>query len=262
MLYLACRIIRCITGCGATTTDEYRQIEKDAALARRFQAIHVPKPSVPDTISILCGIKDRYKIHHGGIRISDAVLVAAAAYSNRYITDPDKAIDLVDEAASALRLKQESKPDALQQLDREIMTIQIELQFLRKETSIASRERREHLEETLKSKQNDLLKLSEVWHNQKDQIEAIKATKSLLDKARIELYQVQRKGDFKKASRITYSTIPELLAKLPKEESESSNNTNTHELMGHNYVTVDDIAAVVSKTTGIPLNKVQSGDRS
>lgn len=258
-----CRIIRCIIGCGATTLNEYRQIEKDAALARRFQAIHVPEPSVQDTISILRGIKDRYEIHHGGIRISDAALVAAAAYSNRYITDrflPDKAIDLVDEAASALRLQQESKPDAIQQLDREIMTVQIELQSLRKETDIASRERREHLEETLKSKQNDLLKLSEVWNNKKDQIEAIKATKSLLDKARIELYQAQREGDFEKASRITYSAIPELLAKLPKEGSGSSNNTNTDELMGHDSVTVDDIAAVVSKTTGIPLNKLQSGE--
>lgn len=232
-------------------------------MARRFQAIHVPEPSVSDTISILRGIKDRYEIHHGGIRISDAALVAAAAYSNRYITDrylPDKAIDLVDEAASALRLKQESKPDAIQQLDREIMTVQIELQSLRKETDIASRERREQLEETLKSKQNDLLKLSELWNNKKDQIEAIKATKSLLDKARIELYQAQREGDFEKASRITYSTIPELLAKLPKDESESSNDAITQELMGHDSVTVDDIAAVVSKTTGIPLNKLQSGE--
>lgn len=261
--YPTCRIIRCIIGCGATTLNEYRQIEKDAALARRFQAIHVPEPSVQDTISILRGIKDRYEVHHGGIRISDAALVAAATYSNRYITDrflPDKAIDLVDEAASALRLQQESKPDTIQELDREIMTIQIELESLRKETDIASCERREQLEEFLKSKQNELAKLSEVWDKKKDEIKAIKAAKALLDKARIELHQAQREGDFEKASRITYSTIPDLLAKLPKEDSGSSSNIKTNELRGHDSVTVDDIAAVVSKTTGIPLNKLQSGE--
>ena len=130
---------------------------------------------------------------------------------------------------------------------------------MRQKTDIASSERKEHLEETVKSKQNDLLKLSEVWNNKKDQIKAIEAAKSLLDKARNELYQAQREGDFEKASRITYSNIPELLTKLPNEKSGRSNNTNTHELMGHDSVTVDHIAAVVSKTTGIQLNKLQSG---
>lgn len=198
-----------------------------------------------------------------GLKISEEALVAAAAYSNCYITDgflPDEEIDLVDEAALALRLQQESKPDAIQQLDREIMTVQIELQSLRKETDIASSERREYLEETLKSKQNDPLKFSEIWNNKNYQIGAIKATKSLLDKAPIELYQARREGDVEKASRITYSEIPELVAELSNEDSRSSSNTNTNEFMGHDSVTIDDIAAVFSKTTEIPLNKLQSGE--
>ncbi|KAI5281188.1 chaperone ATPase hsp78, partial [Ascosphaera aggregata] len=148
--------------CGATTLNEYRHIEKDVALARRFQPIIVNEPSVADTISILRGIKDKYEVHHG-VRITDGALVAAATYSNRYITDrflPDKAIDLVDEAASSLRLQQESKPDAIQELDRQIMTIQIELMSLRKETDVASKERLEKLEKTLADKQKEVKDLS------------------------------------------------------------------------------------------------------
>ncbi|RJE17090.1 Heat shock protein, partial [Aspergillus sclerotialis] len=143
--------------CGATTLNEYRLIEKDVALARRFQPIQVGEPSVAATISILRGIKNKYEVHHG-VRITDSSLVAAATYSNRYITDrflPDKAIDLVDEAASALRLQQESKPDVITELDRDITTIQIELESLRKETDVTSRERREKLQETLKTKQDE-----------------------------------------------------------------------------------------------------------
>ncbi len=243
--------------------NEYRQIEKDAALARRFQAIQVPEPSVQDTISILRGIKERYEVHHGGIRISDAAIVAAATLSSRYITDrflPDKAIDLVDEAASALRLQHESKPDAIQELDRELMTIQIELESLRKETDGASKERRVKIEETLKSKQSELAKLTEIWDRKKMEIEAIKAAKSKLDKARVELEQAQREGDFEKASRITYSKIPELLEKLPKDDSQIAGSKKNSDLMVHDFVTVDDIAAVVSKMTGIPLKKLQSGE--
>lgn len=242
---------------------EYRQIEKDAALARRFQNVLVAEPSVQDTISMLRGIKDRYEVHHGGIRISDAALVAAASYSNRYITDrflPDKAIDLVDEAASALRIQQESKPDAIQELDRQIMTIQIESEPLKKETDVTSMERKEKLEDTLKSKQSEIAKLTEVWNKKKLEIDAIKRAKSKLEEAKIELEQAQRENDFEKASRITYSTIPELLEKLPKEDSEAPGSVQNSEMTIHDSVTADDIATVVSKTTGIPLKKLQSGE--
>lgn len=242
---------------------EYRQIEKDAALARRFQNVLVAEPSVQDTISILRGIKDRYEVHHGGIRISDAALVAAASYSNRYITDrflPDKAIDLVDEAASALRIQQESKPDAIQELDRQIMTIQIELESLKKETDVASKERKEKLEDTLKSKQSEIANLTKIWNRKKLEIDAIKTAKSKLEGAKIELDQAQRESNFEKASRITYSTIPELLGKLPKEDSQASGSAQNGEMTIHDSVTADDIVAVVSKTTGIPLKKLQSGE--
>lgn len=242
---------------------EYRQIEKDAALARRFQNVFVAEPSVQDTISILRGIKDRYEVHHGGIRISDAALVAAASYSNRYITDrflPDKAIDLVDEAASAMRIQQESKPDSIQELDRQIMTIRIELESLKKETDITSVDRKDKLEDTLKSKQSEIAKLTEIWDTKKLEIEAIKTAKSKLEEAKIELDQAQRVNDFEKASRITYSTIPELLEKLPKENSEAPGSTPRSEMTINDCVTADDIAAVVSKTTGIPLKKLQSGE--
>ena len=182
--------------CGATTLNEYRQIEKDVALARRFQPIQVGEPTVPDTISILRGIKDKYEVHHG-VRIMDGALVAAATYSNRYVTDrflPDKAIDLVDEAASALRLQQESKPDSIQQLERQIMTIQIEMESLRKETDTISRERRDKLKDILKQKSEEVQKLSEQWEKERKVIEEIKSTKERLEQARLELEQHQRDG--------------------------------------------------------------------
>jgi ATP-dependent Clp protease ATP-binding subunit ClpB len=246
--------------CGATTLNEYRQIEKDVALARRFQPILVDEPTVPDTISILRGIKDRYEVHHG-VRITDGALVAAATYSNRYITDrflPDKAIDLVDEAASALRLQQESKPDAIQELDRQIMTIQIELESLRKETDVASKERRHKLEELLKSKQEEAGKLTEVWEKERAELEALKEVKEQLERARIDLEQAQRANDFAKASELRYSTIPSLEKKLPN-ESEPATSTDQQTLL-HDSVTADDIAGVVSRTTGIPVNKLMAGE--
>ncbi|KAI1920454.1 chaperone ATPase hsp78 [Ophidiomyces ophidiicola] len=246
--------------CGATTLNEYRQIEKDVALARRFQPILVDEPSVPDTISILRGIKDRYEVHHG-VRITDGALVAAATYSNRYITDrflPDKAIDLVDEAASALRLQQESKPDAILKLDREIMTIQIELESLRKETDIASKERRENLETLLKGKQEEVGKLNEVWEKERAQIDEIKKTKEELERARLDLEQAQREGNFARAGELRYSIIPGLELKLPQEGATIS-ATDGQSLI-HDSVTADDIAGVVSRTTGIPVNKLMAGE--
>lgn len=246
--------------CGATTLNEYRQIEKDAALARRFQSILVDEPTVADTISILRGIKDRYEVHHG-VRITDGALVAAATYSNRYITDrflPDKAIDLVDEAASALRLQQESKPDAVQELDRQIMTVQIELESLRKETDIASKERREKLEELLKSKQEEVGKLTETWEKERAELESLKGTKEQLERARRDLEQAQRENDFGKAGELRYSTIPDLEKKLP-DESEAATASEGQALL-HDSVTADDIAAVVSRTTGIPVTKLMAGE--
>ncbi|KAK5223346.1 chaperone ATPase hsp78 [Exophiala xenobiotica] len=248
--------------CGATTLNEYRQIEKDVALARRFQPIVVGEPSVQDTISILRGIKDRYEVHHG-VRITDGALVAAATYSNRYITDrflPDKAIDLVDEAASALRLQQESKPDSIQKLDREIMTIQIELESLRKETDVASKERRQKLEETLVEKRKEVYRLTEIWDREKAEIENIKKTKEDLEKARHDLEQARREGNFGRAGELQYATIPKLEAQLPREGEQVQTTTKDGETLIHDSVTADDIANVVSRTTGIPVTKLMAGE--
>ncbi|KAK4993874.1 chaperone ATPase hsp78 [Elasticomyces elasticus] len=247
--------------CGATTLNEYRQIEKDVALARRFQPILVGEPSVQDTVSILRGIKDRYEVHHG-VRITDGALVAAATYSNRYITDrflPDKAIDLVDEAASALRLQQESKPDAIQKLDRQIMTIQIELESLRKETDIASKERREQLERTLTLKQDEVGALTEKWEKERAEIDEIKKTKQQLEIARVELEQAQREGNYSKAGELRYATIPRLQAKLPEEGTKDPTGAGADSLL-HDSVTADDIANVVARSTGIPVTKLMSGE--
>lgn len=246
--------------CGATTLNEYRLIEKDVALARRFQPIQVGEPSVAATISILRGIKNKYEVHHG-VRITDSALVAAATYSNRYITDrflPDKAIDLVDEAASALRLQQESKPDVITELDRDITTIQIELESLRKETDVSSRERREKLQEMLKSKQDEASRLTEVWEKEKAEINSIKQTKEELERARFELDRSQREGDFAKAGELRYSTIPVLESKLPKEGEELESGAQSHLI--HDSVTADDIGNVVSRTTGIPVTKLMAGE--
>ncbi|RPB13301.1 P-loop containing nucleoside triphosphate hydrolase protein [Morchella conica CCBAS932] len=243
--------------CGATTLNEYRQIEKDAALARRFQPIIVEEPTVQDTITILRGIKDRYEVHHG-VRITDSALVAAATLSNRYITDrflPDKAIDLVDEAASALRLQQESRPDEIQELDRAILTIQIELESLRKEEDVASKERKERLEQTLKEKQAKVNELIKVWEKEKAELAEIKNTKAELEKARLELEKYRREGNFGKASELQYSTIPRLEAKLPKDGDSSSKPS-----LLHDSVDAEDISRVVSKITGIPTTKLMSGD--
>jgi ATP-dependent Clp protease ATP-binding subunit ClpB len=242
--------------CGATTINEYRMIEKDVALARRFQPILVGEPTVPDTISILRGIKEKYEVHHG-VRITDGALVAAATYSNRYITDrflPDKAIDLVDEAASALRLQQESKPDAIQQLDRQIMTIQIELESLRKEKDIASTERREKLETTLKAKQDEAKILTDKWEKERAEIEEIKNIKEQIERAGLDLEQAQREGNFAKASELRFGTIPKLQQKLPQDGERQGDS------LLHDSVNADDIAGVISRTTGIPVTKLMAGD--
>ena len=243
--------------CGATTLNEYRLIEKDAALARRFQPILVGEPTVQETVSILRGLKEKYEVHHG-VRILDSALVAAANLSNRYLSErflPDKAIDLVDEAASAQRLQQESKPDAIQELDRQIMTIQIELESLRKETDVASVERKEKLEQSLQSKENEAARLTEIWNKEKSEIEAIKNARTELEAARIALEQAQRDGDYGRASELRYATIPRLQNQLPQEGTEASATGILHD-----SVTAADIEAVVSRQTGIPVTKLMSGE--
>lgn len=243
--------------CGATTLNEYRAIEKDAALARRFQSVLVSEPTVNDTISILRGIKDKYEVHHG-VRIQDSALVTAATYSNRYITDrqlPDKAIDLVDEAASALRLQQESKPEPIQVLDRDILTIQIEIESLKKESDTFSKERREKLETTLKTKREEVDELMKVWEKEKAEIAAIKQTQEDLETAKRDLELAQQTGNFARASELRYSTIPTLQAKIPKE-----GDTTAGQGLLHDSVTSDDIAKVVSRATGIPTEKLMAGD--
>lgn len=243
--------------CGATTLAEYRQIEKDVALARRFQPIIVSEPTVEDTISILRGIKDKYEVHHG-VRITDGALVAAAALSNRYITDrflPDKAIDLMDEAASHLKLQHESKPEDIMRLDHKIMTIQIELESLRKEKDIASKERREKLEKELKRLYDEISELNATWDKEKSEIESVKKIQEDLDKAKFELDQAQRVGNFGRASELRFGVIPDLELKLPKEGEQQ---TAEHTLI-HDSVTSDDIGNVVSRITGIPVSKLTSG---
>ncbi|KAI8718808.1 hypothetical protein NCS52_00660800 [Fusarium sp. LHS14.1] len=245
--------------CGATTLNEYRQIEKDVALARRFQPIIVSEPSVEDTISILRGIKDKYEVHHG-VRITDGALVAAATLSNRYITDrflPDKAIDLMDEAASHLKLQHESKPEDIMRLDHKIMTIQIELESLRKESDVASKERREKLEKDLAKYNEEISVLNSRWEKERAEIESVKKVQEDLDKARFELEQAQRENNFGRASELRFGVIPSLEQKLPQEgETKESKAEDT---LIHDSVTSDDIANVVSRITGIPVSKLTSG---
>lgn len=247
--------------CGATTTEEYRKyVEKDAALARRLSPVYVLEPTVEDTVSILRGLKERYEVHHG-VRISDGALVSAALFSNRYITDrhlPDKAIDLVDEACSTLRLQHESKPDAIAQLDRQIMTIQIELESLRKEEDAISVERRLKLEDDLKVKESELEEFTAQWEEEKSLIDKIKNAKSALEQARFDLEESQRNGDYGKASELQYSTIPKLEKNL-KELTEVEKATNNSLL--HDFVTSDDIASVISKMTGIPVTNLVKGEK-
>ncbi|KAJ1978907.1 chaperone ATPase hsp78 [Dimargaris xerosporica] len=262
---LARGVLRC---CGATTIDEYRKyIEKDPALARRFQPVMVQEPTVPDTISILRGLKERYEVHHG-VRIADSALVTAATYSHRYITDrflPDKAIDLIDEACSKLRLQQESKPERIENLERTILTIQIELESLKKDSDVMSQERREKLEADLATKREECDQLTNVWQKERDQLDNIKATKQKLEQARTDLELATRHGNFTKASELRYGTIPELEAQLPK-ESATGTGAPLNDVLGdqpllHERVTSDDISQVVSRMTGIPVQSLMRGER-
>jgi ATP-dependent Clp protease ATP-binding subunit ClpB len=243
---------------GATTLDEYRKhIEKDAALARRFQPVMVNEPTVEDTISILRGIKEKYEVHHG-VRITDGAIVAAATLSNRYITDrflPDKAIDLMDEAAARLRMAAESKPEAIDELDRRIMQLKIEREALKKETDLASRDRLGKLEDELEGLERKSAELTAQWRAEKDKLAGAQKLKEQLDHARVELEQVQRKNDWARAGELTYGVIPELERKLKAAEG-----AETHRMIDE-AVTAEHIAGVVSRWTGVPVDKMLEGER-
>ncbi|WP_222547317.1 ATP-dependent chaperone ClpB [Asaia lannensis] len=258
---LARGVLHCI---GATTLDEYRKyIEKDAALARRFQPVFVGEPSVVDTISILRGIKEKYELHHG-VRITDGALVAAATLSNRYITDrflPDKAIDLVDEAASRLRMQIDSKPEALDELDRRIIQLRIEREAIRKEDDSASRERLEKLEAELASLQEQSDTMSAAWHAEKDRVNAVQKLKEQLDQARSEIEIAQRKGDLGKASELMYATIPGLEQQIETAQQVEQQDAAQAGLFSE-AVTDQGIASVVSRWTGVPVDRMLEGERA
>jgi ATP-dependent Clp protease ATP-binding subunit ClpB len=245
---------------GATTLDEYRKhVEKDAALARRFQPVFVDEPTVEDTISILRGLKEKYEQHHK-VRISDSALVSAATLSNRYITDrflPDKAIDLVDEASSRLRMQVDSKPEALDEIDRRIMQLKIEREALKVEKDEASKDRLTKLEKELAGLEEESAALTATWAAEKEKLGLAAELKKQLDEARNELAIAQRKGEFQKAGELAYGRIPDLEKKLVEAEAEEDGKGS----MVEETVTPDHVAHIVSRWTGIPVDKMLEGQR-
>jgi len=243
---------------GATTLNEYRKhIEKDAALARRFQPVFVNEPTVEDTISILRGLKEKYELHHG-VRITDSAIVSAATLSNRYITDrflPDKAIDLVDEAASRLRMEVDSKPEAIDELDRRIIQLKIEREALKKETDQASKDRLETLEKDLAELESRSTELTAAWQAEKDQLQGAQGIKEALDQARGELERASREGNLSRAGELSYGVIPDLEKKLAEADAGAEHRILNEE------VTAQDIAGVVSRWTGVPVDKMLEGER-
>ena len=246
---------------GATTLDEYRKhVEKDAALARRFQPVFISEPTVEDTISILRGLKEKYELHHG-IRIADNALVAAATLSNRYITDrflPDKAIDLMDEAASRLRMQVESKPEELDELDRRIIQLKIEREALKKESDEASKERLEKLEQELANLEENSESLTAKWQQEKNKLSDANKIKEQLEEARLSLERAQREGDLGRAGELSYGIIPELEKTLSESEKQSH---STEDLMVEEVVKESDIAHIVSRWTGVPVDKMLAGEK-
>ena len=244
---------------GATTLDEYRKnVEKDAALARRFQPVFVGEPTVEDTVSILRGLKEKYEAHHG-VRISDAAIVAAATLSNRYITDrflPDKAIDLIDEAASRVRMAVDSKPEELDEIDRRVVQLKIEREALGKETDNASRQRLEKLEEELTDLEARSDEMTARWKAEKEKIGHAAQAREALERLRAELAAAQRRGDLQRASEIAYGEIPPLEKRLAEEAEAPDEDALTPEV-----VDAEQIAAVVSRWTGVPVEKMLEGER-
>lgn len=243
---------------GATTLDEYRKyVEKDAALARRFQPLVIEEPTVEDTVSILRGIKEKYELHHG-VRISDSALVAAATLSHRYITDrflPDKAIDLVDEAASRLRMEVDSKPEELDALDRQILQLQIEAEALKKEDDVASKDRLVTLEKELGDLMDRSVEMTAKWQAERDKLEGARGLKEHLDRARAELDIAKREGNLQKAGELSYGVIP----KLEKQIAEAEGGDT--DLMVEEAVRPEQIASVVERWTGVPVSKMLEGER-
>ena len=248
---------------GATTLNEYREyIEKDAALERRFQQVLVEEPTVEDTIAILRGLKERYEIHHG-VEITDPAIVAAATLSNRYITDrqlPDKAIDLIDEAGSQIRMEIDSKPESMDKLDRRIIQLKIEREAIKKETDDASKKRLVNLEEELAKLEKEYADLEEVWKIEKSLMQGATSLKEDLDQARTELEAAKRNGDLAKMSELQYGKIPELERQL-KESQEAENHEEREHRLVRTKVTGNEIADVVSKWTGIPVSRMMEGER-
>jgi ATP-dependent Clp protease ATP-binding subunit ClpB len=247
---------------GATTLDEYRKhVEKDAALERRFQPVMVGEPTVEDTISILRGLRERYEIHHG-VKFKDAALVAAAVLSHRYITDrflPDKAIDLIDEAAARLRTEIDSMPAELDEVRRRIMQLEIEREALRKETDKASQERLQKIEKELADLKEEQGRLSMHWQQEKDAIQAARQLKEELEQVRGEIERVQRSGDYAKASELQYGRLPELERRIAQEEARLADLQKTQRMLKEE-VDEEDIAAVVSRWTGVPVSRLMEGE--
>lgn len=253
---------------GSTTLDEYRSIEKDPALARRFQSVIVNEPSVTETVSILRGLKPRYEVHHG-VSISDGALVTAAAYSNRYLSErflPDKAIDLVDEAASSLRLLQESKPDQLENLERQIITLQIELESLKNDKDEFSLSRVATIKKEIDEFKSEASKLTEKWNEEKSKLDEVKNMKIKLQSASMELVDAQRSQNYQRASELSFGVIPELERKIKEfetleDEDDHLSDSGDPSLLVSNRVTSNDIARVVAKMTGIPVRNLIKGER-
>ncbi|MBS3670692.1 ATP-dependent chaperone ClpB [Vreelandella boliviensis] len=247
---------------GATTLDEYRKyIEKDAALERRFQKVLVDEPSEEDTVAILRGLKERYEVHHG-VDITDSAIIAAAKLSTRYITDrqlPDKAIDLIDEAASRIRMELDSKPEAMDRLDRRLIQLKMEREALKKETDEATKKRLEALNTQIHELEREYADLDEIWKAEKASIQGAAQFKAELEQARIDLEQARRQGDLGRMSEIQYGKIPELEKKIA-ESGEGEADTSSHQLLRSN-VTEEEIAEVVSRWTGIPVSKMLEGER-
>ncbi|WOB79459.1 ATP-dependent chaperone ClpB [Brevundimonas nasdae] len=250
---------------GATTLDEYRKhVEKDAALARRFQPVFVAEPTVEDTVSILRGLKEKYEVHHG-VRISDSAIVAAATLSNRYITDrflPDKAIDLIDEAASRVRMAVDSKPEALDEIDRRLVQLKIEREALKKETDQASQHRLEKLEDEIADLEGQSDDLTAQWKAEKDKVGQGAQLRETLDRLRLELANAQRAGDLARASEIAYGQIPQIEKQLENAEAnETSGASGRGGPLTPEVVDAEQIAAVVSRWTGVPVDKMLEGER-
>ncbi len=252
---------------GATTLDEYRKyVEKDAALERRFQKVMVGEPTVEATIAILRGLSEKYELHHG-VDITDPAIVAAAELSNRYITDrflPDKAIDLIDEAAARIRMEIDSKPEVMDKLDRRLIQLKIEREAIKKEKDEASRKRLQLLEDEIHEKEREYADLEDIWKAEKSNVKGSQHIKEEMEKIRLEIDAAMRKGDLQKVSELQYGRLPELEAKLraqsDQDESNTGNALSTNKLL-RTQVGSEEIAEVVSRATGIPVSKMMQGER-